>query len=357
MVAHVPVEHLYLHFPFCSGRCGYCAFISGPPPTDPHAVIAALETEYAARQVPLAPLRTLYCGGGTPGLIGSAGFQRLRAASFLSFSPTYEWTVELHPATVTPELMATLAACGVNRISIGVQSLLDEVLVRCNRRHTAQQALDAVALARQWIPDTGIDLIAGLPGVTMEAWRETLARVVALDLPHLSVYGLSIDEGSSWAKAGMPPPDAEALCDAILEANALLAAAGYERYETSNYAKPGFQCQHNLNTWHGGDYLGLGHGAASRIGFLRRDGLGAELTLSEEEDALERCLTQLRLREGFDVAAACRRYPCLAPWADQWQKSLALFQTQGLLDVHFAPTARGYEVLDAMERLLLEAVD
>ena len=357
MSAPTSIEHLYLHFPFCTGRCGYCAFISGPPPAVPSDVIAAFEREYAARGVRLAPLRTLYCGGGTPGLIGSEGFKSLKAASFLTFAPHYEWTVELHPATVTPELMGTLAACGVNRISIGVQSLDDAVLRHCNRRHTVEQALHAVAVARAWIPDTGIDLIAGLPGVSMDAWRKTLETVIALDLPHLSVYGLSIDDGSVWAKRGVPPPDADALCDAILEAATLLTAAGYERYETSNYAKPGFQCQHNLNTWHGGDYLGLGYGAASRLGAVRRDGLGEEIHLTAEEDALERCLTQLRLSEGFSVTDAVQRYPLLAPMANRWKKSLARFRAQGLLTTDYAPTARGYEVLDAMERQLLEALD
>lgn len=350
-----PVEHLYLHFPYCTGRCGYCAFHSGPPPRDWAAALAALQQEAETRGVPLAPLQTLYCGGGTPGLIGATGFRALAERLHLPLTATTEWTVELHPATVTDDLMTTLAACGVNRISIGVQSLFDPVLERCNRRHTAQEALDAIACARQCIPDTGIDLIAGLPGVSADGWRDTLKRILDLDLPHLSVYALSIDEGSAWARAGMAPPDGDALCDAIAEAASLLTAAGYERYETSNYAKPGFRCRHNLNTWHGGDYLGLGTGAASRLGRLRREGDGHEMLVSELDDALERCLTRLRLSEGLDLTAIAQHYPLLRPYLTAWKNILHLFQQQGLLTANAAPTMRGYEVLDALERTLIEA--
>jgi oxygen-independent coproporphyrinogen-3 oxidase len=355
MSVTLPLEHLYLHFPFCTGRCGYCAFISGLPPADPTAYIDTLLTEATQRHLTLAPLKTLYCGGGTPGLIGPKGFQALTHAGLFTFAKDYEWSVELHPTIVTPELMQTLAECGVTRISIGVQSFDDAVLQRCNRRHTLAQALAAVALARRFIPDTGIDLIAGLPGVTKALWSETLSRTLELDLPHLSIYSLSIDEGSAWARAGMEPPNAEQVCDAIAEAEALLATAGLHRYETSNYAREGYQCQHNLNTWQGGDYVGLGHGAASRIGALRRATTGEETHLDPLEDALERALTQLRLAEGFDLKRCIARYPHLAPFATAWEKRLAELRQFGLLTAHNAPTTRGYEVLDAIERTLLEA--
>jgi oxygen-independent coproporphyrinogen-3 oxidase len=251
--------------------------------------------------------------------------------------------------------MQILAEVGVTRISIGVQSFNDDVLHRCNRRHTIAQTLEAVATARKFIPDTGIDLIAGLPGVTEEDWHDTLSQALDLNLPHLSIYALSIDEGSAWARAGMTPPDAEYVCNAIAEAEQRLAAAGLQRYETSNYAREGYQCQHNLNTWHGGDYVGLGRGAASRIGTLRRATSGDEERLDPLEDALERALTQLCLAEGFDVAQIIQRYPLLAPFADAWKKTLATLRQHHLLHAHNAPTTRGYEVLDAIERSLLEA--
>lgn len=351
-----PVKDLYLHFPFCTGRCGYCAFTSGVPPQHPSAFIDTLVAEARQRSLTFAPLQTLYCGGGTPGLIGSAGFKALKASGLFTFAEGYEWTVELHPNTVTEELLETLVACGVTRLSIGVQSLNDEVLQFCNRRHTAQEALDAVLLARSFITDTGIDLIAGLPGVDAHLWQDTLARCIDLDLPHLSIYALSIDEGSIWEKRGIPPPDAEAVCDAIAMASTQLAQMGLQRYETSNYAREGFRCQHNLNTWHGGDYAGLGRGAASRIGYLRRAGDGTEEELNPLDDALERALTQLRLDEGFSLSACVKRFPCLAPYAKAWANILSDFHQHGLLTEQYAPTLRGYEILDALERTLLECV-
>lgn len=347
-------KHLYLHVPFCTGRCAYCAFLSGPPPADPTASVDALSREAAARGFPsLGPLETLYCGGGTPALLGERGFVRLRESGLFSLAEGAEWTVELHPAAVTAPLVRTLAALGVNRLSIGVQAFDDATLARCNRRHTARQALEAVDLARAAVPDTGIDLIAGLPGVSPAEWARTLRQTVALGLPHVSVYALSVEPGSAWGRAGLAPPDPDRLCDAVGEAAEALAGAGLRRYETSNHARPGFECRHNLNIWHGGDYLGLGRGAASRLGRLRRAGDGAEETLSPEEDALERALTRLRLAEGFDLGAILARFPILRPRRARWARLLADFRAHGLLDADNAPTRRGHEVLDAMERELL----
>lgn len=347
-------KHLYLHVPFCTGRCAYCAFLSGPPPADPAAYVDALSREAAARGFPaLGPLETLYCGGGTPALLGERGFVRLRESGLFSLAEGAEWTVELHPAAVTAPLVRTLAALGVNRLSIGVQAFDDATLARCNRRHTARQALEAVDLARAAVPDTGIDLIAGLPGVSPAEWARTLRQTVALGLPHVSVYALSVEPGSAWGRAGLAPPDPDRLCDAVGEAAEALAGAGLRRYETSNHARPGFECRHNLNTWHGGDYLGLGRGAASRLGRLRRAGDGAEETLSPGEDALERALTRLRLAEGFDLGAILARFPILRPRRARWARLLADFRAHGLLDADNAPTRRGHEVLDAMERELL----
>ena len=348
------MKHLYIHFPFCTGRCAYCAFLSGPPPADPDAYVDDLLREAEERGFPLiGPLDSLYCGGGTPALLGERGFVRLRESGLFSLAEGAEWTVELHPAAVTKPLVRTLADLGATRLSIGVQAFDDATLARCNRRHTVRQALDAIETARAAIPDTGIDLIAGLPGVSPAEWTQTLRRTISLNLPHVSVYALSIEPESAWGRAGMPPPDPDTLCDAVAEAADALSAAGLRRYETSNYARPGLECRHNLNTWHGGDYLGLGRGAVSRLGCLRRAGDGTEETLSSEDDALERALTQLRLAEGFDLEATLARFPLLAPYRERWAKRLADFRAHGLLTDDNAPTRRGYEVLDAMERELL----
>ncbi len=349
------MRHLYLHVPFCTGRCAYCNFITGTPPDHPEAYVETLLREAEARAITCAPLETLYCGGGTPALLGERGFARLRESGLFTLAPGAEWTVELHPAAVTPALIRTLRDLGVTRLSLGVQALDDAVLEQCNRRHTVRQALEALEVARGIIADSGIDLIAGLPGVTPERWRETLRQTVALDLPHLSVYGLSIEPGSRWHREGLTPPDPDTLCDALAEAQAHLEAGGLQRYETSNYAREGYRCRHNLNTWRGGDYLGLGRGAAGRIGLVRRDGDGTEETLTPTEDALERVLPQLRLADGFDLAAILAHYPILEPYRTRWEAILAQARTHGLLTAANAPTVRGYEVLDALTRELLAA--
>lgn len=344
------IKDLYLHIPYCTGKCAYCAFHSGLPPPHPEDYVETLIEMSRPYRTVLTPLATLYCGGGTPGLLGVEGFQRLRQAPFMVFKEGYEWTVELHPTTCTPALLETLAEIGVNRISIGVQSFFDPTLLACHRRHTAQQARDAIALARTFIPDTGIDLIAGLPGIDESLWQATLEEAIAFDLPHLSVYGLSIDEGSRWHREGHPSPDPDLLCDRIAVAAELLTRAGFERYETSNYAKPGYRCQHNLNTWRGGDYLGLGHGAASRLGLQRLDGFGQTTMLTPLEDAFERALTHLRLSDGFPMDTLLARFPLLKPYRTRWEETLKQLERHGLLTACGAPTTRGYEVLDALMR-------
>jgi len=302
-----------------------------------------------------APLKTLYCGGGTPALFGAEGFKALRDSGLFALAPGHEWTVELHPAAVAPDLIETLAEIGVTRISLGVQAWDDATLARCNRRHTVQQALDALACARAILPDTGIDLIAGLPGVSAAQWHDTLQRTAALGLPHVSVYALSIEPGSAWHAQGMQEPDPEQLCDAIAEAQDLLEDAGLRRYETSNYALPGHECRHNLNTWRGGDYLGLGRGAVSRLGRSRREGTGKEEVVSPLDDALERALSGLRLAEGWSPETAVQRFPLLRPALPAWQYLLMEAKKHGLLTADNAPTRRGHEVVDALQRELLAA--
>lgn len=351
------IKDLYLHIPYCTGKCAYCSFFSGPPPAHPANYITTLAEEYQAREEELAPLDTLYCGGGTPSLLGIDGFERLRALPFITFASSYEWTVEVHPATIQSAFIERLAALGVNRLSIGVQSLDDTVLRKANRRHTVKQALEGLALARQIIPDTGIDLIAGLPGVSPQQWEETLKRVIALDLPHLSIYGLSIEEGCQWFREGRQPPEDDTLCHALSLAHEHLTAAGFEHYEISNYAKPGFQCRHNLNTWLGGDYLGLGYGAHSRCQCHRQEGNGERFTLSPLEDSCERAFTQLRLRQPFDIPSLIQKYPLLSPAQKRLEQKVALFSAHALLDADLCPTPRGFEVVDAMIRECYRAID
>lgn len=339
--------HLYVHHPYClGGRCGYCAFHS-----EPYSPQAAERWFASLELTPTAPLETLYCGGGTPTALGKAGWERfarwLRAT--VSLAQDCEWTVEAHPAGLTLELLEFLRETGVNRISLGVQSLEEPVLLRANRRHSATEALEAFGRIRKaGFDNAGMDLIAGLPGSTRTGWESTLKQVLDLRPEHLSIYALSIEEGSRFASDGVIPSDESALEQLEIACETL---QGYRRYEVSNFARPGFECRHNLSCWRGGDYLGIGTGASSRLGRLRRtlepEGVREEL-LSKAEDAQERALFRLRLAEGIDLDEC----PVMAPA----RKVLEHAAERGHLTcsgTRFAPTALGFRYLDALLRDVL----
>jgi oxygen-independent coproporphyrinogen-3 oxidase len=229
--------------------------------------------------------------------------------------------------------------------------------------------------------NVGLDLIAGLPGLDAARWRETLERACALKPRHLSVYALSVDPGSALegavAEGRVSRPGDEAVMDALALAESLLTEAGFERYELSNYAQPGYACRHNLACWRGEDYLGVGPSAASRIG-LRRWTHAADLavyeralaegcappgireTLTPEDDASERFTTGLRLREGVSPREFAVRYAAAAPRVTAWERALAGLERHGLTRADAAGpyprwrlTARGCEVADAVMRELL----
>jgi oxygen-independent coproporphyrinogen-3 oxidase len=258
---------LYVHIPFCSGKCAYCDFASFPGRTgDIPRYLAALETEAGLARTARVP-ETLYIGGGTPSEL-SAGqidelFARLRRAyPGARFS---EATFELNPESVDEEKLSALRRAGVTRVSIGLQSLDAGVLRAAGRRHSPQDARRAYRLARaagDW--SVSVDLICGLPGQTAEVFARDLDAVLDLCPDHLSLYGLDIHEGTPLARSGFVPDEdlGRSMLESALERT---AAAGLAHYEISNFAKPGHQSWHNLNYWGGGDYVGLGCAASSHL--------------------------------------------------------------------------------------------
>jgi oxygen-independent coproporphyrinogen-3 oxidase len=379
------VNHLYLHVPFCQGKCNYCGFYSVMADAHLLAVYPELPLQEACLQAKAypehfsQPLQTLYMGGGTPALLGPEGLRRLAGGvrEIFSCEAVEEWTVELNPAHINAALLATLRELGANRLSIGVQSFCDQTLERVGRKHSGQDAIRAVRLAQEHgFENTGIDLIAGLPGVTESEWQKTLEQALALDLTHLSVYGLSIEEGTPLARqvgAGeLVAPSDDALLDTLARTEEILGNSGYERYEISNYALPGKTCKHNVGIWRGNDYLGLGPAASSRIGDHRwtnrsrlPDYIEAVLqdqlppaeaeTLDPLDDATERVMFMLRLREGFDPYAAAKSQPALESLADGWEERLEALARQGLVErggLRWRLSARGREVCDAVIREL-----
>ena len=355
--------NLYVHFPFCRAKCAYCALHSraGSTPEARRAYCTRLAAELATWGT-VPTLSTIYFGGGSPALCDlSPIFAALRKwgtdPEMLGTVPKIpgtvpEFTVELHPLDARPEVLEKLKNSGVNRISIGVQSLDDDVLKAMGRLHTAAEAEAAFRAVRAaGFTNAGIDLIAGWPGTTTESWRTTLSRATALGLDHCSVYTLirepktRLDLAVRRGKVALPSDDA-ALAQ-IDAARAALAEAGLARYEISNYARPGFECRHNLAVWRGEDYVGLGDGAHGRVGLVRTAS-DAETTVTPEENAVERALFSLRTREGLSLERVARLWPILAPRLHVWREKLEFFKRQGLLQDAYRLTSRGAEVCDSI---------
>jgi len=262
------VEHLYLHVPFCAAKCRYCAFYSEPGQTEKMgAFVEAVLAEMQSWNNRLAP-KTIFIGGGTPSVLPAPLLWQLFTG--LPRNPELaEWTVECNPATVTPEKLAVFREVGVNRISLGVQAFDDKLLQTLGRIHTAAAAVATYReLRAAGFDNLNLDLMFGLPGQTMEQWRETLQRAIELQPEHLSTYCLSFDEDTEFWKlfqAGHLRSDADREREMYELAIDTLTAAGYRQYEISNFAKPGRECRHNIAGWEGRDYLGAGPSACSTV--------------------------------------------------------------------------------------------
>lgn len=275
------IATIYIHIPFCLAKCQYCSFVSYPHGGhDLDAYLAALIKDMTTMTAhPWAEERiftSLFIGGGTPTVYDAdplAGLieQCLRLFRFIA-EP--EVTVETNPDAISPAKLQTLRKAGVNRISIGIQSFNDNLLKTLGRTHSAATGRQAVTHARQaGFDNVSLDLMYGLPGQTMTDWLETLDITLHLEPNHLSMYELTVEPGTPLDKdiqAGkLLLPDEETALDMANTAYERLAAAGYERYEIANFARPGKRCRHNINYWQNGSYLGLGAGAVSCFSGLR----------------------------------------------------------------------------------------
>ena len=326
-----PALGLYLHIPFCRQRCDYCAFyleVHREPAAE--AFCRALETEialYAAEPwFTGRQLASLYFGGGTPTVLTTDQLTGLLEAvrRTFSLSPACEITVEAHPATVTTRDLAALRDRGVTRISFGAESLADDELANLGRPGTQAETIGAVMSARSGgFTDFNLDLMYGLPGQTLESWERTLHRCIHLGPTHVSCYALTVEEGTRLAhevrRAQKQEPDESLQIEMDRSAQDILGRAGYEQYEISNYARPGFQCRHNLLYWTQGEYLGVGPSAQSLVGNVRFGNVAnltrykASLTesrfpvqertlLSPQEQLRDAVIFGLRLRQGVPTS-------------------------------------------------------
>ena len=368
---------VYVHWPFCLAKCPYCDFNSHVrhAPPDQARFVAAFRREIAHMRALSGPraAQSVFFGGGTPSLMAPATVAAILEAVNAAWPLTddVEITLEANPTSVEAERFAGYRAAGVNRVSLGVQSLVPEDLKRLGRMHSVDEALKAVAIARAAFPRVSFDLIYARPGQTPEDWAQELRRAIAEGCEHLSLYQLTIEPGTMYEKlysAGkllIPDDDhARALWDVTQE---ITAEAGLPAYEISNHARPGAQARHNLVYWRYGTYAGVGPGAHGRLSVdgtrvatfterlperwleaVERDGHGlvSQETLDQAEQADEMLLMGLRLSEGIDL----KRHARLSGRPLD-EDQIALLASEGLVRRNgdrLAVTPAGFPVLNAV---------
>ena len=347
---------IYIHVPFCESRCAYCDFYSTTLLRHRGAYVDTVCRELKLRLGELqgAPIETIYFGGGTPSTLTieelSSILTSLRNFHLSSFNfQLAEITLEANPDDLTEEYVQGLRTLPFNRVSIGIQSFHDRTLRLVGRRHTAQEAIEAVhRCQRMGLTNISIDLMYGLPGETLEDWTYSLEQAIALRVPHISAYHLTYEEGTRlWRmkeQGIVSAIDEEQSIGAFELLREKLLAAGYEHYEISNFALPGYHSRHNSSYWKGIPYIGVGPGAHSYDGTDRRWNLssladyiatppGEDVPhevehLSTEERYDERIITELRTARGIDLTglladfgeryhAHCLR--CAAPYIHRGQ--------------------------------------
>ncbi|CCG08880.1 radical SAM family heme chaperone HemW [Pararhodospirillum photometricum] len=321
---------VYVHWPFCRAKCPYCDFNSRPGGEVDHqrwqaALLHDLETQAARLDHRDRLLSSVFFGGGTPSLMDPATVAAViaRVRALWPTEGPLEVTLEANPGSVDAARLAALKDAGVTRLSLGVQTLDADALKALGRRHSVEQSLEALAQARALFDRVSVDLIYARPGQTPEDWAHELEQVVALDPTHVSLYQLTVEPGTPLftriMQGDVVLPDEDTAVELFVITRSVLADAGLPAYEVSNHARPGQACRHNMVTWRGGDYLGIGPGAHGRLGTLEgplatvahadpetwltaveagAGGFGETTVLSREERAREIVMTGLRLAEG-----------------------------------------------------------
>ena len=375
----LPPLSLYVHLPWCLKKCPYCDFnsheVTGELPEQRYidALVADLEAS-----LPLIWGRTvhsIFIGGGTPSLFSPQAIDRLLGdiRARLRLEADCEITLEANPGTFEKHRFKAFRSAGVNRLSVGVQSFDDRHLLALGRVHDRAQAIAAVEEAAQAFDTFNLDIMYALPGQTLENQALDMRQALALQPPHISIYHLTIEPNTWFAKFPPVIPEddlAYAMLDQITE---LTEAAGLQRYEVSAYARPGHRCFHNLNYWQFGDYLGLGAGAHSKLSFAHRvvrqvryreprlymekavagDAVTQETEVSRADLPFEFMLNAMRLRQGFKLQDFAEKtgLPFTAI-----QKGLEEAECKGLVERDFArvwPTERGFDFLNDLQALFL----
>jgi oxygen-independent coproporphyrinogen-3 oxidase len=378
----LPPLSLYVHFPWCVRKCPYCDFNSHEPAGGTAAIpeaayLDALRADLEAA-LPLVWGRrviSVFIGGGTPSLLTAAGLDRVLSdvRALLPLEADCEITLEANPGTVEAERFAAYRASGVNRLSLGVQSFDAEKLRALGRIHDRSQAVAAADIARRVFDNFNLDLMHGLPGQSLEDLQRDLAEALAFAPPHLSLYQLTLEPNTVFAKHPPALPDDDAVAEMQACIEHATAQAGYAHYEVSAYAQPGRACRHNLNYWGFGDYLGVGPGAHSKLSFphrivrqvryrnptrwlgrtAQRDFVAESVEVARDDLPFEFMLNAMRLRDGVPSGWFADRTG-LAPGAIDGL--LARAEARGLMSVdhqRWRPTSLGWRFLNDLQTLFL----
>jgi oxygen-independent coproporphyrinogen-3 oxidase len=378
----LPPLALYIHLPWCLKKCPYCDFNSHAVPAaglPEQAYIAALLADLEAA-LPLVWGRTvhsIFLGGGTPSLFSPAAIDQLLGAlrARVRLEADCEITLEANPGTFERDRFRAFRAAGVTRLSVGVQSFNDDFLKTLGRVHDRAQAIAAVEEAAQAFDTFNLDIMYALPGQDLAALKEDMALALTLAPPHISIYHLSIEPNTYFAKFPPQLPEDDTAYEMLDLITEMTGQAGLQRYEVSAYARPGHACRHNLNYWKFGDYLGLGAGAHSKLSFahrvvrqvrfrepalylekaLARAFVAQETQVSRSDLPFEFMLNALRLKDGFALQLFAERtgLPMTAI-----EKELQLAQAKGWLErdlTRVRPSVRGYDFLNDLQSLFLPA--
>lgn len=347
---------LYLHIPFCVRKCMYCDFLSAPADSVTiHAYMKALEEEIESRAVEFGDyiVVSVFVGGGTPSIAETKDIEAVLTAIRHSYrlADDAEITIEVNPGTVERKKLEAYRSVGVNRLSIGLQSARNEELKRIGRIHSWQQFLDSYrAAVEAGFENVNVDIMSTLPGQSLENYRETLRSVLALEpcVKHISAYSLIVEEGTELyekiRRREWQEPDEELDRLMYIETRDILEAAGYKRYEISNYAREGYECRHNSGYWRRREYVGFGIGAASLVGqvrFKNSDDLlcyiqsptqcrEEEQKLSVQEQMEEFMFLGLRMTEGILPAEFERQFQ--VPLNDVYGETIEKCINDGLLE-------------------------
>ncbi len=341
-----PLNSIYIHIPFCQSKCHYCNFTSFTGKKsciEDYFKALNIDTSCYLKNTLGKKFKTLYIGGGTPSLVESFLYENL--LSGINLSDNAEVTIEANPGTVSAQYLKTLRKIGFNRISLGVQCFDNGTLKLLNRLHSAQEAIEAVDYAKKsGFDNISIDLIYGLPGQKLFDWEKTLYQAIDLDVNHISAYGLKIEENTEFFN-NLPDelPDEDLNAQMYLRGVEILEQNGFEHYEISNFAKPGFSSAHNLAYWNNDEYLGFGvaaHGYVNGERYCNKTVLESYMEnplekktqrkLTADEVLEEAIFLGLRLRNGIDPDEMEKKYS--VNLFDRYKHIIEKYKNLGLMD-------------------------